>query len=152
MEYQSPISKTSNKNESGECVELLLFGRRFRFFTLKQLVFILDINNYNQNYTQFRENFINIRNYSPSKECQALLWEIGINLSNINLCDEEHVTAALFGFNESINYENEEKIEVPFLEECIENIYELNNLDTNYIDDYCKSFNRLLKSKEINKH
>ena len=152
MEYQSPSSKISNKNESGEYIELLLFGSRVRFFTLKQLVFILDINNYNQNYTQFRENYINIRNYSPSKECEALLGEIGIKLSNIILCDEENVTAALFGVNESINYENDEKIEVPFLEECIDNIYELNNLDTNYISDYCKAFKRLLKLKELNYH
>ena len=149
MDYKSPRSSITNRNESGECIELLLFGGRIKFFTIKQLIFILDVNNYNQNFNEFRKNFVNIKNYSPSKECQELLLEIGINCSEINLNDDTPLTA-LFGFNESINYENDENVELPFLEDCTDNFYEFNNLDTSYISKCCESFNKLLELKKNN--
>ena len=149
MDYKSPRASISNRNESGECVELLLFGGRIKFFTIKQLIFIFDVNNYNKNFNQFRKDFMNIKHYSPSKECQELLLEIGINFNGINLNDDTPITA-LFGFNESINYENDENIELPFLEDCTDNIYELNNLDTSYISKCFESFNNLLNLKKNN--
>ena len=106
----------------------------------------MDINNYYQNFNQFKENFINIENYSSSKECKELLLEIGINISGINLNDDTPITA-LFGFNESINYENDENIEQPFLEDYTDNIYELNNIDTSYFKNRCESIKNLLKKK-----
>ena len=142
MDYKSPRSSISNRNESGECIELLLFGNRIKFFNIKQMIYILDINNYNQNFNKFRENFMNIKNYFPSKECKELLLEIDINLNEININDDSSL-AGLFGFNESIYYENEENIELPFLEDCTDNIYELNNLDNTYISKHCESLKRL---------
>ena len=146
MDYRSPRSSISNKNESGECIELLLFGSRIRFFSLKQSIFILDVNNYNQDFKEFREKFINIKNYSPSKQCQELFNEIGINISTINLSDDTPITS-LFGFHEPIYLENDENTELPFLEDCTDNLYELNNIDVTYI---CKSLNNLLNLKKNN--
>ena len=150
INYQSPRSSISERRESGECIELLLFGSRIRFFNIKQLIFILDTNNYNLDFNKFRENFMNIQNYSPSKECQETLIKLGIDLNDYNLKESTH-KAALFGFNESINYENDD-IEVPLLEDCIDKFSELNESDAISIIKSCNHIESLLKLLESKKN
>ena len=147
----SKITKINyQRRESGECIELLLFGSRIRFFNIKQLIFILDTNNYNLDFNKFRDNFVDIKNYSPSKECKETLIKLGIDLNEYNLKESSH-KAALFGFNESINYENDD-IEAPLLEDCIDKFYELNELDTISIIEGCNHIESLLKSLESKKN
>lgn len=145
MDYKSPRSNISKRNESGECIEILLFGGRIKYFTLKQLIFILDIKNYELEFNQFRKKFINIQNYIPSKECKKLLSELDINFNYISL-DDNQPTAALFGFNQSISVcESNDIIDVPFLDDCTENIYEINNIDNTKYLNPLNNISKLIK-------
>ena len=72
-EFGSPkiqINKKWIKNESGEQVELLLFGRVIGVVKLKEILFILNTKNYEMynNFDEFRNNFI----LSNNKEYEDL--------------------------------------------------------------------------------
>ena len=72
-EFGSPkiqINKKWIKNESGEQVELLLFGRVTSIVKLKEILFILNTKNYEiyNNFDEFRNNFI----LSNNKEYEDL--------------------------------------------------------------------------------
>ena len=158
MNYESPRSSISNRNKSEECIEILLFGGRVKFFTIKQLVFILDVKNYELNFGQFRHNFMNLKNYYPSEICRQMLSEININLNNIDLNEKEPNTA-LFGFKKQIsvyddndNDNDNENIEFPFMDHCTQNIYRLNDLN-NYIDiDTINHIDNLIKKNIKNNY
>lgn len=45
------------KKESGEAIEIALFGKRIRELTIKEALFILDASNYIQGINHFKENF-----------------------------------------------------------------------------------------------
>ena len=75
-EFGSPkiqINKKWIKNESGEQVELLLFGRVTSIVKLKEILFILNSKNYEiyNNFDEFRNNFI----LSNNKEYEDLTKE-----------------------------------------------------------------------------
>ena len=46
-----------SKNEGGDKIELLLFGRKMEYFTVKEILFLLNRNSYNVDYKTFRKNF-----------------------------------------------------------------------------------------------
>ena len=53
ISQRSPISE----KKSSEYIEFLLFKQRISNFSLIQLIYILDVNNYNVNFRTFRKNF-----------------------------------------------------------------------------------------------
>ena len=57
INYISQRSPINEKSELGECIEFLLFEQRISNFSLIQLIYILDVNNYNENFRTFRINF-----------------------------------------------------------------------------------------------
>jgi len=65
--YNSPFSIIEKKKESGSFIEAKLFGKRIDKFTLLQLLYILDIDNYKNDYETFKMNFQNIEKYSISE-------------------------------------------------------------------------------------
>ena len=87
IDYKSPRNPVSNIRECDECIELLLFGQRFDKFSFKQLLFIMDINNYDQDFKDFKSQFQEItrgkRNYSPSNKLKDMLLEIDLDLNLI---------------------------------------------------------------------
>ena len=46
-----------SKNDGGDKIELLLFGRKMEYFTVKEILFLLNRNSYNVDYKTFRKNF-----------------------------------------------------------------------------------------------
>ena len=98
ISQRSPISE----NKSSECIEFLLFKQRISNFSLIQLIYILDVNNYNINFRTFRKNFQNISNYIPSNICKDILLEINIKLILSNI-KKEQFFACLFNKNNISN-------------------------------------------------
>ena len=114
--YLSPRSNISGKNEIGECIEYYLFGKRFVNFTIKQLIYLLDVDNYQKHYKEFRQNFQNIDsiNYLPSKRFIEICSKLGVDINIIDINDEKDVGALLkekYIFDDLI-------FNVPFLNNC----------------------------------
>ena len=65
--YNSPFSKVENKKESGRFIEIKLFGKRMKTLNLFQILYILDIDNYQKDYKEFNLNFQKIDNFSISE-------------------------------------------------------------------------------------
>ena len=90
--YHSPVIKDKDKyndegifigNESGETIEIKLFGKVVDVLTIKEALFILNINNYSQDVKSFKEKFIDCNN----REYDELIPEsmkIFLNLLGIN--------------------------------------------------------------------
>ena len=74
-------------SESGEKVEIALFGSVIKSLTIKEALFILNINNYNQKVETFKENFkkcndIEVKNLIDAS-LEQLLNDLGINPSEL---------------------------------------------------------------------
>ena len=143
--YISPRSIISNTDEVGECIELLLFGKRIEKFTIKQALYILDINNYNKNYNDFRKDFQNLNSaeYLPSKDMENMLSNINVNIHIIDTKSNEYI-----GYLFSEKYINMDDIaDFPVLHNCCEK-YEF-NIDEDFAklldEDYKKAVNALNK-------
>ena len=68
MDYKSPRDE-NNIKESGTYIQILLFGNKLDF-NLYEMIYILDSNNYNVDYKDFKKNFLELSNnnkYEPSK-------------------------------------------------------------------------------------
>ena len=100
----------------------IIFGKRVPNFSVKQLLYLLDFNNYNKSLNTFRKEFNEINNspINPSKEFVEMLKEIGITLE-INLINNNGEVAELFKEN---YISGDYLIEGPNLFNCNEN-YEL---------------------------
>jgi hypothetical protein len=62
-EFSSGYAKERGEKESGENIEVKLFGRIITYLTLKEALFILDLTNYLTNdYNSFRKKFENCNN------------------------------------------------------------------------------------------
>ena len=57
INYISQRSHINEKSVLGECIEFLLFKQRISNFSLIQLIYLLNVNNYNVNFRTFRKNF-----------------------------------------------------------------------------------------------
>ena len=91
-------SKTIKKRESGDFFENLLYGQHLTHLTFNEMLFILDLENYNVDYKQFRANFekCNIGTYKSSKTLEDFLKSVNISI-NDNIKNE-----GLFTVNEGI--------------------------------------------------
>lgn len=79
MNYESPRN-FENEKESGNYIESLLFNERKKKYSLEELMYIIDIENYNVDYNDFRKNFLNVNEkYIPSSKCIEMLNEIGLD-------------------------------------------------------------------------
>ena len=118
-DYLSPRSPISNTNESGEYVEFLLFGKRILEFNIKQILYILDIKNYEKNYIDFSEGIkdIELDTYTPSKDLEDMLKEIDIELDILDINHKENI-GSLF---KDKNLAGELINSPPFLHNCCEN-------------------------------
>ena len=89
-EYLSPKPEkgsdyaNSRNKESGEYIEEQLFDRILESLTIKEILFILDIKNYNFN--EFKNNFLKCNNedIEVSNELNEILKIYGIDISKIN--------------------------------------------------------------------
>ena len=127
-EFISPRGPKSNNNESGECIEYLLFGNRISSFTIYQLLYILDVKNYDKDIENFRNDFINInsKNFSPSDDLLKMLKENNIDLGKELINDDETIKL----FQESFISEKS-FFAGPEFEDCIER-HEIVSGEINY--------------------
>ena len=116
----SPRYPNSDSREAGKCIEYLLFGKRISSFSVQELLFLLDVKNYDKKLKEFNKEFNNINSkpLAPSDELKKMLKEININLDLIAINNENSV-ASLFNDNYILDdFENE--VEVPNLINCVE--------------------------------
>ena len=113
--YTSPIEPNSNNNEDGECIDFLLFGKNDSF-NMKQILYFLDVNNYDKTYEKFREDFDNIeaQSLNISKEFLEMLKEVNINL-DLDLINK--IGDEFFKENYILN---DSLIQMPVLNDCVE--------------------------------
>ena len=86
-EKPSDQAKDRDGKEAGEFVEELLFGALNKKFEIEQMIYILDINNYNKDCKTFREEFLKCgekKGYNIYPELKEFLNQLGINTSKIN--------------------------------------------------------------------
>ena len=90
MEITSPLSDSENyfnekskKKESGDFIEILLYGKSLAELTYNEILFILDFNNYTVNYETFRDNFskCNSSIYKPSEYLSQFAKDLNIELN-----------------------------------------------------------------------
>ena len=86
---QNPSRKDKERDgkESGEFIEELLFGTLKEDIELEQMLYILDIKNYEKDLDKFKEDYIeygNKKGYSISQEFKSFLSKLDINSDNIN--------------------------------------------------------------------
>ena len=87
MDYYSPRNE-NNEAESGQFIESLLFNQRKSEYSIYELLYIIDIDNYKDDFKNFRKNFESVgENYKPSQNFINMLKDIGLetekNLSMI---------------------------------------------------------------------
>ena len=118
--YISPRDPDSDKNESGKCFELLLFGKRILSFSITQILYLLDVNNYSKNFKEFRENFLNIqpKTLNPSEEFLEMLKDINLNIDQSLINNNGEISTL---FKENSIFEGF-TIPVPLLDNCIDKI------------------------------
>jgi hypothetical protein len=82
IDVKDESNNTIEKPESGEFFELLLYGQGLTQITFNEMLFILDLENYNVDYKQFKANFkkCNVGNYKISKTLADFLKSINITI------------------------------------------------------------------------
>ncbi len=105
-------------NESGECIEALLFEKRILTFNTKQILYLLDINNYNKELEKFKEDFkhVNSKPFSLSGDLKKMLEEIEIIIDEDSLNNDEE----LVKFVKENNIFKGTTFDVPILHNCVE--------------------------------
>ena len=108
-EVSSPISESidnfgnkTNKPESGDHIEKMLYGRQINQLNFNEVLYILDVENYNQELDEFRENFMNLRNtkdkYKYSQSLSILLESLNLSIgNNINYYNYSNLNKDLLG-------------------------------------------------------
>ena len=117
-DYESLREHNSSDNEAGMCIELLLFGERISTFSVKQLLYLLDVNNYNKELKKFTEDFkdIDSKFFAPSDELKYMLKEIDIDLDIYSVNTEKEYGNL---FREKYILEDN-IIEIPIIKGCVE--------------------------------
>lgn len=117
-EYISPRLPYNDYDESGECIEALLFEKRILTFNTKQILYLLDINNYNKELEKFKEDFkhVNSKPFSLSGDLKKMLEEIEIIIDEDSLNNDEEL-AKLVKEN---NIFKGTTFDVPILHNCVE--------------------------------
>ena len=83
-EIKSPKINSNNNHESVEYIEILLYGDSVHELTYKEILFILDIKNYDCSYIDFKNHFLacNKREINISESLKNLFNEFNININN----------------------------------------------------------------------
>jgi hypothetical protein len=130
FDYISPRYPDTNLKEAGKCIEFLLFGKRVSLFSVQELLFLLDVNNYDKKLDEYKEEFsnINLKPLNPSEELKNMLKEINIEF-NFSEANGDTNTVSLFKDKYILDDFN---VEMPNLNNCVE-YYEFPT-DENFIE------------------
>ena len=80
----------------------MLYGRQINQLNFNEVLYILDVENYNQELDEFRENFMNLRNtkdkYKYSQSLSILLESLNLSIGkNINYYNYSNLNKDLLG-------------------------------------------------------
>ena len=132
--YNSPFSKIENSNEFGRFIEIKLFGKRMNTLYLFQLLYILDIDNYKNDFRTFNLNFQNINKFNISEN----LYEMFKRHFGIELIYNDDEKCKSFNlFDKNFRKSNNNMLVItPTFNECLpfDNIDFLDNLLLNNND------------------
>ena len=86
MNYESPRND-NDEIESGKFIEFLLFHQRKKEYSIYELLYIIDIDNYKVDFKTFRKKFESInKNYKPSQNFINMFKDIGLETEyNLNI-------------------------------------------------------------------
>ena len=125
-DFDSPFSEIDGKGESGRFIEHLLYGKRVKILNFLQLLFILDIDNYELDYQSFKSKFNKQDYFKLSINFKNMIKEhFSIDLNESDFKIEK--SAKLFGSN-IIDNINDIYVENATFESCIS----FNNIDFIY--------------------
>ena len=101
------------KKESGESIEIALFGRRIRELTIKEALFIIEPSNYIKGLKSFTKNFNmcnkkdNLQIITP--QTKSILMHLGINVDELPNDSKKKFKMSHYANldNSSITFENE---------------------------------------------
>ena len=116
--YISPLYPYSDYNEAGQGIEFLLFGKRISLFSIKQLLYLLDVKNYDKELKVFNEDFNNVDSipFTASEDLKNMLKEIDIVFSEKLLEMDNNTTL----FRDNYILKEDAVIELPILKNCVE--------------------------------
>ena len=120
--FLSPQENKNEHNASDVGIEFLLFGKSISLFNFKQLLYLLDYNNYNKSLKTFQEEFNGINYYKaifPSQEFIKLFEEINIDI-DVSLINDIKKNSSIDEENEYI-ISGDGLIETPELNNCVQN-------------------------------
>ena len=105
----SSQEKSRGGKEAGEFIEELIFGTSEQKITIEQMLYILDIKNYEKDYINFRNGFIKcgeMKGYEISEEFKIFLTQLDIDSKNITFESNSSFCLIEMHKNESGFYRN----------------------------------------------
>lgn len=138
-------SAIDRKRESGETIEIGLFGEVKQTLTIKEALFILNKDNYSSNSDEFKKEFLGCNNKSLdellNESLKELLANLGIDSTQLSEDDKEIYSYALKRKSDESNayYGNKSRHPINFY-------YDDPNLINEYIKNFC--FNLDNKNKK----
>ena len=119
MNYYSPRN-ANNEIESGQFIESLLFNQRKSEYTIYELLYIIDIDNYKVDFKIFRKNFQSVnQNYKPSQNFVNMLKDIGLETEkNLNMIKSKKKLKYRLGIS-NINDSRSTKYGPMILNSCV---------------------------------
>ena len=121
--YNSPFSIIEKKGESGRFIETQLFGKRIDNLNLSQLLFILDINNYKNDFNTFAENFQKCENNLTVSKDLLDMFKRHFNIE-LKYKENENVESICL-FAHDISFNNNIVMSIPSFNNCVP----FNNID-----------------------
>ena len=84
IDYKELSINEKKGPESGDAVEILLYGQNITELSFNEMLFLLDLDNYNVELDKFKDNFIGCkeRSYTISNDVSNFLELLGINIKD----------------------------------------------------------------------
>ena len=114
-EHRSEYANQRNGREFGEYIEEKLFGNYENKMTIKEILFILDVNNYKvKNYNLFKNNFNSCNNsnsFKISEELANILALYKINIKDLDLKPDQKFSVNKSIYDEKISFPPRHSVE-----------------------------------------
>jgi len=134
------------KRESGESIEIALFGRRLRKLKIKEALFILDPYNYNTGIDDFKTNFNNCLNKDYEKIVNKISNEVYLRSLDINIDDIPKDYNEYQAISNSVNLVNIDEFSIEALPNHFQKFY-IDSSDLKFLRDTIEIINDWQKIK-----
>ena len=134
------------KKESGESIEIALFGRRLRKLKIKEALFILDPLNYNIGIDDFKTNFNNCLNKEYKEIVNKTSNEIYLKRLDINIDDIPKDYNEYQAISNCVNLVNIDEFSIEALPNHFQEFY-IDSSDLKFLRDTIEIINNWEKIK-----